>query len=156
MVSAYCPTCGASLEDHNVCPRCGTLVALELRIAKIRWRAKAFLNAQFMALPQSFFPHYFLWLCAIAPFLLLPPLVSLVISVVSMRRSSEHSGMNDVEWIAVVSAINIILSLLILYKFHFSVAEFVSYLGSRLRMIFSVTPPFPLDGHHPSIRATPI
>jgi hypothetical protein len=125
-------------------------------MAKIRWEAKAFLNAKFTALPQSFFPHYFLWLCAIAPFFLLPPLVSLLISILSMRRSNEHSGINDVEWVAVVSAINIILSLLILYKFHFSVAEFVSFLGSRLRMIFSITSPFPLDGHHPSIQATPI
>jgi hypothetical protein len=73
--------------------------------------------------------------------------------ITSLRRPISYSGAAQLEWIAIISAINLLLSLLILYKFHFSVAEFISHLGDNLKALFGG---LLLEEHRPSIRVTPI
>lgn len=141
-MATNCPTCGAVLDGRSICRRCGTLVALEFGVANIQGKAKSFLAARLAALPQRFRPHHFLWACAVMPLFIVPPLVSLVSSIASLRRPERNAAANDYEWIAIVSAINVILSGLVLYKFHFSVADVIDHIGDYLSAILHPVLPF--------------
>jgi hypothetical protein len=123
---SHCPTCGAALNGRSICPRCGTLAGIEFGIANVYGRAKLFFETRIVPLPQSFRPHHFLWACAIMPIFMLPPLVSLVSSIATLRRLQRNAEFHDYEWIAIVSAINLILSGMLLYKFHVSMADIIS------------------------------
>ena len=75
------------------------------------------------------------------PVFLLPPIVSLGYAIVSMRRAGggQPAGL---EWLAIVSLINIIVSALILYKFHFSPNELALYFADHLRALLRALWPF--------------
>lgn len=150
-----CQTCGAAVEGRSICPRCGTLVALESSAAAIQLKVKTFINSQFAILPRTLLPHYFLWLCAVTPLLVLPAMMSLLVAIRSLRRTNGGAEANGLEWLAVISAINVVLSSLVIYKLHFSIVDFLSHLGSDLRAMFNyhfLLPP----GQEHSIRPTPI
>lgn len=87
------------------------------------------------------------------PFFLLPPALSLVVATMSLRRSPRYSELDHFEWIAIFSAINLTLSVIVLYKFHFPLAEVIQHLGDKFKVILDGFLPGP---QHPSIRATPI
>lgn len=122
MALTHCPTCGADLGGRTICPRCGTLVAAEAALGRFRSKVTGFVDRRRAALP-AFGPAHFLWVCAFVPIVIAPPLVSLVVAIAAMRRRSGNVPLADYEWIAIISAVNIVLSGLILYKFHFSPAE---------------------------------
>lgn len=88
------------------------------------------------------------------PVFIIPPLVSLTASVVAMRKSDNHAY--SYEWIAIISLINLILSGLILYRFHFSPQELLAAISSvmrdGLRTIFFFLPDQPPS----SPRLTPV
>ena len=132
MALTHCSTCGADLGGRSICPRCGTLVAAEAGLARIQIKAKSFLDARLSALPTPG-PAHFLWICAFLPIVIAPPLVSLVISIASMRRRGEIVAKTNFEWIAIISAINLVLSGLILYKYHFSLPELSVYFAELLK-----------------------
>lgn len=129
---AHCSTCGTDLGGRSICPRCGTLVGVEAAMARMKLKAKNLIDTRLAALP-AFGPAHFLWVGAIIPIVIAPPLVSLVIAIGSMRRRGGPAPSVNFEWIAIVSAINIVLSGLILYKFHFSPAELSGYFGDFAR-----------------------
>ena len=130
-----CPTCGGNLSGRAICPRCGTLVAAEMRLARVQLRIRGFVDGHLAAFPKRIRPHHFLWACAIMPVFILPPLVSLVAAIRSLRRSGDALAEVNFEWIAIISALNIILSGIILYKFHFSPVEIATSLGDFFRSL---------------------
>ena len=130
-----CPTCGTALQGRSICPRCGTLVGAEIAIAQATGRMKSMLGSQ-VARFRPTGPAQFLWIAAVIPVVLAPPLVSLAISVASMRRSERAADPVNYEWIAIVSVLNIILSAIVLYKFHFAPAEVLAYALDLLRSWF--------------------
>ena len=132
MALGHCPTCGTDLGDRSICPRCGTLVGVEATMARVKFKAKDLINRRLAAIP-AFGPAHFLWVGAVIPVVIVPPLVSLVISVASMLRRGPIATSANFEWIAIASAINIVLSGLILYKFHFSPAELSGYFEGFVR-----------------------
>ena len=156
MAQLHCPTCGADLGGSSICPRCGTLAGAELALAKFRTRAHLFFESRRMLLPRVT-PHHFLWACALMPLFILPPLASLVLAVAGIRKSGASTP-SAYEWIAIISALNLVVSGLILYKFHFSPAELIAALGyllkTILRAIFDFIPsPIPTT---PTPRVIPI
>lgn len=129
-----CSTCGSELGGRSICPRCGTLVGVEMSLARLQSKGRALFDARIASIPQRLRPHHFLWACALMPVVMLPPLFSLMSAFVSMRRSQDGAGQDvSYEWIALISVLNIILSALILYKFHFSPAELASAIGGLIR-----------------------
>ena len=155
MALTHCSTCGADLGGRSICPRCGTLVGAEAALARVKSHVKRHIDTRLAALP-AFGPAHFLWICAVIPVVIVPPLVSLVVAIASMRQRSGKFSAVDFEWIAIISAINIVVSGLILYKFHFSPAELFAYFGSFakewLARFWTILP----GSHPPSPRIIPI
>lgn len=81
-------------------------------------------------MPRRLQTHHLLWLCALVPLAIVPPLLSLVASIALMGRSGQRA--DDLEWITTVSTLNILLSALVLYRFHFSPGELLGFLANGL------------------------
>lgn len=146
-----CPTCGTELGDRNICPRCGTLVGAELAISRIKGRARSLLDQRLPVLPPIG-PYHFLWACAFMPIVLLPPIVSFSVSISSMRKLDRGADAANFEWIAIISVINLVISAIILYKFHFSPAELTTYILSFVKyIIHSVSSFLPLQRSSPRL-----
>jgi hypothetical protein len=128
---------------------------MEFKIARLQGRARQILDTRLAPLPQRFRPHHFLWACAVMPIFMLPPLVSLFVALSSMRRASGNGAAVNFEWIAIVSAINLILSGLLLYKFHFSPPELLSYLHELIAALLRSGTHY-LPGQPPPAHLTPI
>src|SRR3569832_342958 len=97
-------------------------------------------------------PYHFLWACAFVPIVLLPPLVSFLVSISSMRKRSGGAEFSNFEWIAIVSTLNIIMSGIVLYKFHFSHSELAAYLISFVEyMIDSLSSVLPIQRGTPRL-----
>src|SRR4051812_23286953 len=128
-----CPTCGADLNGRSICARCGTLAGAEFALSRIQSHARSFVDAKLFVLSRLMAQH-FLWACALMPIFVLPPLVSLTYAVILMRRSREASTSN-LEWLAIVSAVNLVVTGLILYKFHFSPWDLMSQAGEIITAI---------------------
>jgi hypothetical protein len=109
------------------------LANVEFGIAQIKARTGNFIEGRLALLPRRFRPYHFLWACALMPVFVLPPAVSLSIALMSMRKTARDTAPVNFEWIAIVSALNLILTGLILYKFHFSPGEVIAYGGDVLR-----------------------
>ena len=153
MSPSHCPTCGTALSGRSICPRCGTLVAAELVVSSAAAKARALIDNRIARL-GTFGPAQFLWVAAFTPIVIAPPLVSLAISVGAMRRG-ERSAANY-EWIAIISLLNIVLSGIVLYKFHFSPAELLGYALDLLRSgLHKILPALPGSGAPPP-RIVPI
>jgi hypothetical protein len=72
-----------------------------------------------------------------------------------MRRSNSKSSDVNFEWIAIVSMLNVILSALFLYRFHFSPTEIMAYLADiLLSFIREVAPYTPI--REPPAKLTPV
>lgn len=154
MALTHCPTCGTAMNGRSICPRCGTLVGAELAVANVKAKAKSLLDTQIGKL-GAFGPAHFLWIAAFIPVVIAPPLVSFAISIVSMRRREHAAGSVNYEWIAIVSVINLVISALILYRFHFSPAEVHGFFLDLLRSFLQkITPAIP--GQPPPPRIVPI
>jgi hypothetical protein len=150
-----CQTCGAELSGRAVCYHCGTLVALEFGLARIQMRARQLFDDKINSfIPRRLAPHHFLWICAIMPFAVVPPFISFAWAIVSMRRRREGERSEEAtEWIAIISLLNIILSVAFLYKFHFSPSELIAYVKDYL---FNTGVRLSPSTDHPSVRLTPI
>jgi hypothetical protein len=122
-----CSTCGGELAGRSICPTCGTLVALERTIGHARQRAQSLFSDGLARVPRRLQTHHFLWLCALTPLVIVPPIVSLVSSIALMGRTDQRQRNPDLEWIATISMLNLMLSGLVLYRFHFSATEFLTY-----------------------------
>jgi hypothetical protein len=155
MIISNCPTCGAVLNGRSVCGRCGSLAAAEALIGRTRFRVRSFLDRQIFNARLQFRLHHFLWLCAVVPLVFLPPLFALGYSFISIRRDVETDKGAAYEWIAILSAINLIISVLVLYQFKFSPNDLAAYVADsfdHLRYQF-----FPFRPPQPSPpRLTPI
>lgn len=150
----HCSTCGAELTGRTVCSRCGTLVGLEAGLASLRNRLQRRLDDGVLAFRGALQPIHFLWACALVPIFVLPPCVSLVMAVKAMRGAESRSASSH-EWVALVSALNIVVSLLFLYKLHFSPAEVVVWLSAWMRWLLNwITGPF--APRPPSVKVTPV
>jgi len=148
MTLSHCSTCGTALSGRSICPRCGTLVGAEVAIASATARARSLIENQVARL-GPFGPTQFLWVAAFTPIVMAPPIVSLVLSVGSMRRADRTARSANYEWIAIISLLNIILSGIVLYKFHFSPAELLDYALNLARSwIGHILPALP--GHGPA------
>jgi hypothetical protein len=132
---ARCPTCGADLVGHAVCPRCGTLAAAEFAIARLRTQVRRVVGERVSSVSRKLRPVHFFWVCAVMPLVLVPPIVSLISAIAAMRRPSEERSALNFEWIAIVSVVNLILSSLALYKFHFSPGEVFGFAASTARAL---------------------
>jgi len=144
MAGPLCPTCGADLGGRSICARCGTLAGMEFGLARIQGRARHFYEGRIAPLPQRVRPHHFLWACALMPVFMLPPLVALVAAIGGMRKPGP--AVTNFEWIAIIAAVNLILSGLLLYKFHFSPAEISAFLHDVLRALIATIARY-LPGH---------
>jgi hypothetical protein len=157
MSGTRCSTCGADVGERAICPRCGTLIGVERGLAKLTAGARSYTTDWLTTLPRRLSIHHFLWLCAVMPVVVLPPLASLGFALLSMRHRDNTAPGINAEWLAIISFLNIVLSLLLLYKLHFSpyeVAAFIrdivhSLLGSILRVV-------PDGGGYQSPRVIPI
>ncbi|MBM3529343.1 MAG: hypothetical protein FJX62_14730 [Alphaproteobacteria bacterium] len=116
---------------------------MEHRIARSSTRVRVFLDETLAKLPARIRPHHFLWICAFVPIFLLPPFVSLAAAIAEMRRTNVGAN-SSYEWIALVSALNIILSGLFLYKYHFSPSEIaaiaIGFLRSAVNILLQMLP----------------
>ncbi|MEJ2625737.1 MAG: hypothetical protein P8Z80_14705 [Pseudolabrys sp.] len=92
-------------------------------------RARSFFDSKRLRLP-SITGHHFLWACAVMPFFVLPPLVAVVSATIGLRRSGRIEDRSANEWIVIIALINIILSALILYRFHFSPVQLIEWLAA--------------------------
>jgi hypothetical protein len=146
MLPARCPNCGAELGKVSICQRCGSLPALEAAISKAKIGLTGYAQQKWLLLPQRFQGRHFLWLCAVIPLFILPPVFALVYSVVAMRKQQTPLSA-DFEWIAILSAVNIIVSAMVLYKLHFAandlISSFSEMLQSALRRWFLFEAPRP-------------
>lgn len=130
-----CPVCGADLGGNFVCHRCGTLVGVEMILRRVASVARAFVAGQSAKLPQRIQAYHFLWACALIPLFVLPPLVSLGYSVRAMRRAGGGRFDANFEWIAIISAINIVVSVLVLYKLHLVISDLTAHGEGLLRAL---------------------
>ena len=133
MSASRCTTCGTEIGTRLICPNCGTLVAAERRLAKMTTTVQTYASQKFEALPRRITAGHFLWACALMPVFVLPPVVSLVLAILSMRQKSDAPAHVNVEWLAIISLLNIGLSLLLLYKLHFSPQEIAVYFTDLFR-----------------------
>jgi hypothetical protein len=148
-----CQTCGAELSGRAVRYHCGTLVALEFGLARIQMRARQLFEDKIDSfIPRRLAPHHFLWVRAIMPLVVVPLFVSFACAVVSMRRESGRSQ-EATERIAIISLLNIILSVAFFYKVHFSPSELIAYVKDYL---FNTGVRLSPSTDHPSVRLTPI
>lgn len=154
MAVSNCPTCGTTLNGRSICPRCGTLVGAELAVANATAKAKSLIDRQVGKL-GSLGPAHFLWIAAVIPVVIAPPLVSFAVSIISMRRPERAVNSVNYEWIAIISTVNLILSALILYKFHFSPTELHGFLVGVVRGLVDRIVPI-LPGQVPRPRVVPI
>jgi hypothetical protein len=162
MAITHCTTCGAELHGKSICQRCGTLVGIETRVRQIKHSVGTFIQEKTTAIPRRFQAHHFLWLCALFPLLLVPAAVSLVYAVRAMRAADRSERVKaDFEWIAIVSAVNLIVSALLLYKFYFLVNELYLQGPQTLRealgaVIRSILRMFYAPLQPPAIKPTPV
>jgi uncharacterized C2H2 Zn-finger protein len=151
-----CSTCGAEVGERAICPRCGTLIAAERRLAKIGSSAHGYVTGTLGAIPRRLTINHYLWACALMPVFVLPPLASLSFAIFSLRQRGTGAAPINGEWLAIVSLLNIVLCLLLLYKLHFSPYEIAAFVRDSfywlLRTIFHVVP----GGGQPSPRVIPI
>jgi hypothetical protein len=139
MVSvSRCPTCGADLHGSAICSRCGTLASFEIGLARARARAgSSFREFLQRVLPARIEARHFLWVCALVPFSFFPPLLSLAYAVFSLRGNRySNAEKNGFEWLAIISLLNIIVSALALYSFHFAYSEMLVAFFQHLKNIF--------------------
>lgn len=130
-------------------------MSVELALARVQLRARQLFIERVTYLPRRLQPHHFLWVCAIIPVVIVPPLVSLILAIGGMRRSNSKSSDVNFEWIAIVSMLNVILSALFLYRFHFSPTEIMAYLADiLLSFIREVAPYTPI--REPPAKLTPV
>ncbi len=142
MAVTRCTTCGSQLATRGVCQNCGTLVGVELAVARARQRVHGIAMLGAARVPRRLQTHHLLWLCALIPLAIVPPVLSLVASIALMGRGGQRTS--DLEWIATVSMLNILLSGLILYRFHFSPGELFAYLANGLLgQLWELVPPAP-------------
>lgn len=155
MSDVRCSTCGAATDGRAICPRCGTLLGVERSLSKITSSARSFTADRLHALPRRLTINHFLWLCAVMPVVVVPPVASLIFAILSMRQRENAAPGISTEWLGIVSFLNIVLSLLLLYKLHFSPFEIAGFVRDSfywlMRSIFHVVP-----GVHQSPRVIPI
>jgi hypothetical protein len=71
------------------------------------------------------------------PLFIVPPLVSLTYSVLLLRKSALAESRNS-EWLVIISMINIILSVMVWYKWHLSPIDILGVLSSYLRSLLGL------------------
>jgi len=132
MAADRCTTCGSQLAAYGICPHCGSLIGVENVIRRVRGRLDALIETGAKRLPRRLSTLQFLWICALIPLVIVPPILSLLAAVTLMGRPRAARWDNQLEWIVTLSAINLLLSGLVLYRFHFSLGELGAYLRSGL------------------------
>ena len=118
MTHSRCPTCAAELENNSVCYRCGTLPGVEAAVRNAKRSVGTYWEEKTSGLTRGFKSHHLLWILAIIPFFMLPPLAALIYAIAAMRKRDGQAKTN-VEWLAIISAVNLVVSALLLYKFYF-------------------------------------
>lgn len=142
------------MGGRSICPRCGTLVGIEFAAARARSTVKSVIDRQVSRFRPLQTTH-FLWIAAFVPIVIVPPLISLGIALVSMRRADRPSERSNYEWIAIISVLNLLMSTLILYKFHFSLDELHGLLLGMIRSFIERIAPL-MPGAPSSPRVIPI
>jgi hypothetical protein len=130
-----CPTCGAVVGKGPICQHCGTLVALELQFAKIRTEARNRFSQRLARLPKRIELHHLVWLCALMPIFVLPPVFSFFYAVIMMRRDRNSADAPAWDWLAILSAVNVVISLALWVKFHFAGTEMLAALLQYLKSL---------------------
>jgi hypothetical protein len=144
----HCPTCAADIGDAPICQRCGSLPGIERRVQKTRSEFQNFIDQKLALLPAHFEARHFLWACAVVPLFLVPPLFSLIYSIRAMQARQTQNASADFEWISIISALNLVVSLLLLYKLHLFVDDlwiqsqenFGSFVRNLFQLFFRPTP----------------
>ena len=133
MFSRQCPTCGSGVNERAVCSHCGTLVTAELEIARIRNEGSKFLHRQLDRLPKRIEPHHLIWVCALMPLIVLPPVFSLMYAIFMMRKGDKSLQSSNLDWLAILSALNIFFSIVLWAKFHFAGIELFTALFQSIK-----------------------
>jgi hypothetical protein len=107
------------------------------------------------ALPRRLTINHFLWLCAVMPVFVVPPIASLIFGIASMCREKNVPPNIHAEWLAIISFLNIVLSLLLLYKLHFSPYEVMAFIRDTLHWLLGSIFHFAPAGHQ-APRVVPI
>jgi hypothetical protein len=82
-----------------------------------------------------------LWACALMPLFVVPPLVSLVYALTAMRRRKKSPFHINEEWLAIVSALNIVISVVAWMKFNAVAADLALAFTARVQSLLSVYAP---------------
>jgi hypothetical protein len=152
-LSTRCITCGAELHGRSICRSCGSLVGLETAITHVGRQVVRHVSTVRALAPTRLTLHHLLWVCASIPLLVGPALVSLCLSVLWMRSTRTRSYPNDLEWIATVAMLNLLLSGIILYRYQVSLTDFFAFLLHALRS-WHLLPFPPMPAETPSL--TPV
>jgi len=159
MVAGRCTTCGSQLTAYSICPHCGSLIGVETAVRRVRGLLHAPIARAREHLPHRLSTLQFLWICALIPLVIVPPILSLLAAVRLMGRAAAARWDNQLEWIVTIAAINLLLSVLVLSRFHFSLSELTSYLrGGIFFPLLDMIPNVPDHGPFPQTpdQATPI
>lgn len=132
MPGVTCPTCGSEYNGRAICSHCGTIVGVDLKINQMRGDAYSFISRQRSRLPKRMEMHHVVWLCAIVPLTILPPILSLLYACLVLRKGDAPKVAIDWQWLAIISIMNIVLSTIIWSKFNFAVGEIMSALSNLL------------------------
>jgi len=122
---------------------------LETALRQRKEKVAGFIAGKRSLLPKRFERYHFLWACALAPIFIVPPLFALGYSIVLMRRGDSKE--TNLEWIAIIAAINIVLSAFLLYRaglyIHDLMGSANGFIDQNvkpwLRFFFDAKPPAP-------------
>jgi hypothetical protein len=113
---------------------CGTLVAVEQWIKRLKSTFHNRFVDWSLRLPKRLEVHHLLWICAVVPLFVVPALISFTYSFTALCRGRENAKINF-EWVAIISAVNILISAMVLYKCHFELQTFVWHLPHKVMLL---------------------
>lgn len=104
-----CPSCGAAVSDTAMsCNTCGGVLAIDTLFMRLRQEGSFFTQRLRSVIVEK---NLTLWILALIPLLILPPVLAAILSLRAARESTETER-SAAFWIIGIALCNIILSVL--------------------------------------------
>lgn len=151
VILKICPMCGLPLQAHSIfCTNCGSSYAISVVKTRLQFKLKRIV-AIFWEDPDSRF-RIFVWILALVPFLVAPPILALIISIFGNKKQNKRV---DLTMAAVVASANVIISVIVIMKTSHSFTDIVIYYFDSLRWWLSPLTPDQPD-HRPGKDFLPV